>query len=122
MTTERETQAAIITKLNRGPTRLFRNNVGQLVDAQGKHVRYGVCNPGGSDLIGWHSVTVTPDMVGSKVAVFLAVEVKGPKGRATKEQLAFVDAVNRAGGLARVCRSDEEACSLIGVDSGSSDQ
>ncbi len=62
--------------------RIFRNNTG--FDATNK-VRYGLVT-GSSDLIGWKSVTVTPDMVGQQVAVFVALEVKTPKGRATDEQ------------------------------------
>jgi hypothetical protein len=57
---------------------------------------------GGSDIIGW-----TSD------GRFLAVEVKTEKGRATKEQLRFIDAVNNSGGIAGVCRSPEEAIQLI---------
>lgn len=61
----------------------------------------GICK-GGSDIIG-----ITPD------GRFLAVEVKTPKGRATKEQIRFIDAVNKAGGIAGICRSVEEAIELI---------
>lgn len=64
---------------------------------------------GASDLIGWSSKTITPDMVGEKVAVFLAVEVKGPKGKVSKEQANFIDKVNQAGGLAFVAYSKEQA-------------
>lgn len=58
---------------------------------------------GGSDLIGW-----TAD------GRFLAVEVKTAKGRPTKEQIRFIDAVNRDGGVAGICRSPQDALDLIG--------
>jgi hypothetical protein len=44
--------ADIVLAYSRGATRLFRNNCGTLQDANGRYVKYGVGNPGGSDLIG----------------------------------------------------------------------
>lgn len=78
--------------------RLFRNNVGLFDTLDGRKIRTGLC-VGSSDLIGWTEVTITPEMVGRKVAVFTAVEVKAPRGRLTKEQAAFIAAVNRHGGI-----------------------
>lgn len=88
--------------------RLLRNNVGMLEDRNGQKVRYGLC-VGSSDLIGWYAVEITPEMVGKKLAVFTAVEVKTPTGRLTKEQVNFLEAVKSAGGIAFVARSVEEA-------------
>lgn len=88
--------------------RVLRNNVGMLEDRTGQKVRYGLC-VGSSDLIGWYPVTITPEMVGKKIAIFTAVEVKTPTGRLTKEQADFLDAVKSAGGIAFVARSVEEA-------------
>lgn len=97
--------------------RLFRNNVGTALYPDGSRVRYGLC-PGSSDLIGWRSVTVTPDMVGKPVAVFTAIEVKRSHGHARKQagQQPFVDAVRAAGGIAGFARSEAEAAALLGVD------
>ena len=111
MKSEREVQARIMLALGRGLSRVFRNNVGVLPDATGRPIRYGLCT-GSSDLIGWTSQTITPDMVGKQVAVFTAVEVKNDKGRPTAEQKAFLTAVTNAGGIAGVCRSPEEALAL----------
>jgi hypothetical protein len=91
----------------RGPVRLFRNNVGALEDKTGRIVRYGLCK-GSSDLIGWHTVEITPDMVGQRVAVFVALEVKD-KGRLTQEQATFLEVVRRAGGIAAEVRSVDDA-------------
>jgi hypothetical protein len=100
--------------LSRGATRLWRNNCGMLQDRFGKWVRFGVANPGGSDLIGFHSVIITPDMVGKKVAIFTAFEVKRSSGgKATDKQLRFIDLVKCFGGIAGVVRSEEEAKSLL---------
>lgn len=85
--------------------RLFRNNVGQLLDARGVPVRYGLC-PGSSDLIGWRELVITADMVGHTVAQFVAVEVKTATGKATPQQMQFLESVARAGGVAVIARGE----------------
>jgi hypothetical protein len=87
---------------------IFRNQTGALRDRQDRLVRFGLCK-GGSDLIGFRSVLVTPDMVGTRVAVFVACEVKDTDGRATAEQTNFLRTVLEAGGIAMLVRSPEEA-------------
>jgi len=103
---------AIMLGLSTPGVRLFRNNCGALKDADGRLIRYGVANPGGSDLIGWKSVTVTPEMVGQKLAVFLAIEVKGERTRVTDQQRNFIERVRLDGGLAGVARSVEDALAI----------
>lgn len=97
----------ILDACGRGAVRLFRNNTGALEDKTGRVVRYGLCK-GSSDLIGWRTVEVTPDMVGRKVAVFLALEVKD-RGRLTAEQAQFLQVVRESGGIAAEVRSVEDA-------------
>jgi hypothetical protein len=97
----------------RGDTRLFRNNTGALKDPNGRLVRYGLCK-GSSDLIGYRTVTITPDMVGQQLAVFAAIEVKD-RGAPTPEQLHFIAQVKAAGGLAGVARSVADAQAILGV-------
>lgn len=96
--------------------RLFRNNVGVLRDREGRAVRFGL-HPGSSDLIGWRTVTVTPDMIGQRVAVFTALEVKAPGGthKVTAEQRQFLDIVEAAGGIAGVARSPSQALLALGL-------
>lgn len=94
--------------------RLFRNNVGtayegkkamlnnSVVLTELRLVTFGLC-VGSSDLVGWTEVEITPEMVGKKVAIFTAVEVKKEKGgRVKKEQRAFLKAVEKAGGIAEI--------------------
>ena len=90
----------------------FRNHVGMLRDERGQVHKFGLFK-GSSDLIGWQSVTVTPDMVGQRVAVFVAIEVKTPTGRVSREQQTFIDRVREAGGRAGVARSPEEALTIL---------
>lgn len=91
---------------------MHRNNVGAYRDETGRLIRYGVGNPGGSDLIGWTPVVVTPDMVGRKVAVFTAIEVKAPRGKPTDAQVNFLHQVALAGGIAGIARSADEAVAI----------
>jgi hypothetical protein len=96
--------------------RLWRNNSGKLPDPRtGRWVQFGVASPGGSDLIGYKSVTITPDMVGQKIAVFTAIEIKTPNGRATPAQQNFIDHIRRAGGIAAIVRSIADAQRVIDV-------
>ena len=108
---EHVVQNQIRLALSRGGTRLFRNNTGALRDQNGRLVQFGLCK-GSSDLIGWQTVVITPDMVGKKVACFVAIEIKD-KGRATKEQNAFIQRVREAGGLAGVARSIDQAAAIL---------
>lgn len=68
--------------------------------------------PGFSDLFGMTTVEITPDMVGQKVAIFTALEVKD-KAKATDKQASFIRAVNDNGGRAGVVRSVEDAVRVV---------
>jgi hypothetical protein len=108
--------------------RLFRNNVGNFWT--GKHIstkdgftvlknaRRVKCGlkVGSSDLVGWKTVEVTPDMVGKKVAVFCSPELKKPRGGVVSEdQENWINAVNLSGGIAGVVRSMDDFKELFNV-------
>lgn len=101
-------QSHIMVAQSQEGARVFRNNVGRFMDAVGRWVRFGLC-VGSSDLIGWKSITITQEMVGKKVAVFLATEVKLPNGKLTKQQEQFLSVVRQAGGIAICARSVEQS-------------
>lgn len=114
MTSEAAIQQQIRLALARAGAVMHRNNIGAYADPRtGRVIRYGVGQPGGSDLIGWTPVTVTADMVGQLLAVFTAVEVKAPRGRASDAQLNFLEQVRRAGGYAGIARTTAEAVAII---------
>lgn len=93
--------------------RLFRNNTGTLPDPRtGRPVQFGLAR-GSADLIGWRTVTVTPEMVGTRIAVFTSLEVKTLRGRLTPQQRSWMDAVRAAGGIAGVVRSVADAIGLL---------
>jgi hypothetical protein len=111
-TSEHEIQQRIRLACGRGPVRLWRNNTGALVDQQGRFVRFGLCK-GSSDLIGLRSLEITPELVGQRIAQFVALEIKSNSGVVSPEQRAFLQAVQDLGGLAAVCRSVQQAQAVL---------
>lgn len=105
--------------------RLFRHNVAQAWVGH-KIAQHGntitLANPrvlhaglvkGGSDLIGWTVVEVTPEMVGTKVAVFTGVETKALRGNLSPEQRTFIRNVEEAGGYAGMARTLEDVHKIL---------
>ena len=112
--TETDLQQRIRLELGLRPDlRIFRNQVGQLPDPRtGRPVQFGLAR-GSADLIGWRTVTITPDMVGQRVAVFTSIEVKTPTGRLTSAQSAWLHTVSVSGGIAGVARSTADALCIV---------
>lgn len=105
--------------------RLLRNNVGEAWagawyrDSQGRvvipnayRIRYGL-GVGTSDLIGIKSELVTLEMVGLRLARFVAIETKGTLTRTRTEQKAFIEVVNTLGGRAGIARSVADARGVL---------
>lgn len=98
----------------RSDLRLFRNNTGTLPDPRtGRPVQFGLAR-GSADLIGWRTITITPEMVGQRVAVFTSIEVKTTSGHLTPAQQAWLGTVRTAGGIAGVARSVRDAEEILG--------
>lgn len=116
---------------------LFRNSVGQgwvgkarrlrpgeTVRADGGEVLITDARPlhaglfvGSGDGIGWRTVTITQDMVGRQVAVFLSVETKVPKtGRMRPEQRTWDENVRRAGGISIIARDPNDLQEALNFD------
>jgi len=83
-------------------------DAGDVLVKQGRIFHAGLVK-GSSDIIGIKSVMITPEMVGKCVAVLTAIEGKTKSGRATPEQVAFINMVNSMGGIAFIARDEEEA-------------
>ena len=97
----------------RSDLRLFRNNTGTLPDPRtGRPVQFGLAR-GSADLIGWRTITITPEMVGQRIAVFTSIEVKTTTGHLTPAQQAWMGTVRTAGGIAGVARSVSDAVRIM---------
>lgn len=80
---------------------LFRANVmGQIKGANGQRVASGL--PKGF-----------PDLFGIYCGKFVAIEIKLPSGRVSKEQASFIAAIVANGGLAGVARSVADAKGIL---------
>jgi hypothetical protein len=95
---------------------LLKNVRGLFLTLDGKRrVASGLQAKGSSDLIGFRPVVITPEMVGSTVAVFCAVEVKTPTGKVSPEQRHFIDVILKNGGFAGVSRSVDDAIRVLKI-------
>ena len=106
--------------------RLFRNNVamawtGHVIERKGNTITLLNARPlhagltkGSSDLIGWTTVEITADMVGKKVAVFTALEVKAkPNSRRSDEQINFISQLQKSGGIGFFSADPADATNYI---------
>ena len=110
---EQGVQQAIRLALGSHPgIKCFRNNCGAYKAPDGRVIRYGLII-GSGDLIGWKTVTITPDMVGTQIAQFISIEVKTPKGVVRPEQQTWADNVRRGGGIAVIARSVDDVRFLL---------
>lgn len=120
---EREIQTAIQLACSREGVRLLRSNAGlawqgtvvsqtpaRLVLAYPRPIK--LMAPGCGDLIGWRSLKIDDRVL----AQFASLEVKTPRGRPTDEQLAWQATVRRAGGLAEIVRSVDQATAALNFD------
>ncbi len=129
MTAESPLQADIRLAIGKvAHARLFRNSVGggwvgEVLDnsklsvtlRQARYVTFGL-QVGSGDLIGWTTVTITPEMVGHRIAVFTSGEVKPLVARPRKDQEhqeRWRATVEAAGGFAEVLRSVEDGLKLV---------
>lgn len=74
---------------------------GDTVIINPKNITYGL-HPGSGDFIGWETITITPDMIGKKIAVFKSVEIKTKNDRLKDNQKNWFKAVKRDCGIAEI--------------------
>jgi hypothetical protein len=97
---EADLMRKIMLECTSANTRLFRNNVGKLQNNRDQWVSYGL-GVGSSDLICIRD------------GLFIAIEVKLPGQKPTKEQQNFIDTIRAMGGRAGVAHSVEEAKGIL---------
>ena len=95
--------------------RLFRNQVGQLPDPRtGRYVLFGLAK-GSSDLVGFKSIKITPEMIGQEVAQFVSIEIKTERGKLTEVQQNWLQKVHDSGGIVGGARSIQDALKIVKV-------
>lgn len=105
------TQSIVRLEAARKGLKLWRNNVGVMMNENGQPVRFGLANDSkqlnekvkSGDLIGWRPVIITPSMVGGSIAQFVSRECKRMGWNYTgtdreSAQLRWAEAVNADGG------------------------
>lgn len=96
------------TVVSRTPTTITLKNYRPL--HAGLHI-------GSGDLLGWRTIVVTPEMVGTKISQFVSIEVKSPNARTDRkraeDQKNWRDAVNAAGGVGVQVTSVAEATQAL---------
>ena len=111
--------------------KMYRNNSGALkCPKTGRLIRFGLGNTTkklnmkrkSSDEIGYKTIVITTEMVGKKVGVFSAIEIKKlgfvhrevyPEGSREKPQKEFMDRVIEAGGIAGFASCPEDVDRLL---------
>lgn len=100
---------------------LWHNLSGALYNPAGRLVRFGLCNDSptinqkikSADLIGGEEITITHEMIGTKILQLVAYEVKHPEwkyrgDRHEAAQKVFIDKINRKGGKAAFVTINKE--------------
>lgn len=74
--------------------KMFENKIKRYLKERGTYcVKYFGCN---------YSTSGTPDILACVNGYFIAIEVKGPEGKASELQLAKIAEIRKAGGFAYV--------------------
>lgn len=118
---ETAVQQAIRLEASKRGARLWRNNNGATLDADGRLIRYGLANDSkavneklkSSDLIGIMPYSIVAADIGRTVGLFVSIEVKRPGWKYTgtpreEAQLAWVELIIKLGGVARFATSPGE--------------
>jgi hypothetical protein len=126
MTAERDVERAIRLALSRGNTRLFRQHVGLFWQGEAFPQKDGtvvlrnarridVGFEGQPDEGGWTTVTITPEMVGQRIAIAVQLEIKRSRGahrrKKQKEFIAFAKAMGVRAGFAASVEDAEKIVS-----------
>lgn len=92
---------------------LWRQQVGvfRAYDDPSRVVHIG--QPGQADLGAIVRVRITPEMVGMEVGIALQPEVKTPKGKQREQQIKWMEAVEKVGGMYRLVRSTSDLLQMI---------
>lgn len=126
MKSEDEVDRDLVLEAAKIGIKLMRNNRGQLRNQFGTPVSYGLGNTGkdnekdflSSDRIAIVEIVITPEMVGKKIGVFAAIEVKSEDWvfTGTKREIGqknFIDFVISKGGIGGFAKSVDDLHSML---------
>jgi len=114
---EKEVSARIRIEAAKIGCVLWRNNVGALLDCNGRMIRYGLAN----DSKRMNAVLKSSDLIGIWVGRFVSIEAKAPgwryRGDARETaQLNWINLINANGGLAGFATCWSDAMKILGVE------
>jgi len=129
-TPESKASLTVLLYANQQGCRLLKNNTGVAFNNRNRPVFFGLGNEGKKnsesertpDWVGWHSVTITPEMVGKTLPVFMAIDAKKegfkPKQSYNKNsreygQNKFFQRVIRFNGIAGFASSAEQLQTVL---------
>jgi hypothetical protein len=131
MTPEAKATINVRARASEWGMKMFRNNVGMLPNPDtGVPVRFGLGNESAKlnkelksgDLVGFAEITVTPEMVGKKIAVFTNIEVKSlgfiikdvyNKNSREYAQNEFNKLITNANGIAGFASSAQDVDNIV---------
>lgn len=129
-TPEAKSSQEVKLRASKWGCRLYRNNSGMLFNRDGVPVRYGLGNISkkhnahikSSDEIGLTPILITQEMVGKKIPVFTAIEIKTDKfhmkdsyrdGSREAAQLKFINIIKELNGIAGFARNANDVDRMI---------
>lgn len=105
---------------NMGPAGVQKLSDGSVLIKSARSIAIGFADTkgdpieGASDLNGWTTIEVTPEMVGQRLAIFTAIETKASNGGKKRAgQINFCGQVESAGGITGFANSEESAKHIV---------
>lgn len=111
---ETRIQNDIMTALSADGALVWRQHVGKFRPIYGDPntvINVGV--PGMADVAAVVPVTITPDMVGRTIGVYVGLEIKTATGKQREAQKLWQYALKKRGGIYLIARSVEQARELM---------
>jgi len=114
MNKETRIQRLIMIAISQLGHTVWRNETGSFWTGQVIHKDNRTVTLANAQMIPCGLCKGSADLIGiTNTGKFFAIEVKTPKGRASKEQIQFIEHVNKQGGIAGIARSPQDAVDLL---------
>lgn len=115
MNPETKLQRLIMLALSQAGHTVFRNETGRFWTGRVIHKENTSITLANAIMIPCGLAVGSCDLIGIQAGTgrFFGIEVKTKTGRASKEQVNFMEQVNKMGGLAGIARTPEEALNIL---------